>query len=79
MNLAAKAFLFNKNAEYFNIKIIVNRTLKRKQLKLQIWQRYGLIKKLHNVVIFIRQSPQRQKIFKNLTKIGEIFAELVLI
>lgn len=79
MNLAAKAFLFGENSEDFDVEIIVNRTLKRERAELQVWRRCGPIGKLHNVVVFIRRSPQRQEAFKDLAEIGEAFAELVLI
>lgn len=79
LNLAAKAFLYGKNPENFDEEVLINRTLAREQEELQAWRRRGPIGKLHNVVVFIRRSPQRLDIFRELADAGDDFAELKMV
>jgi hypothetical protein len=79
LNLAAKAFLYGKNPENFDEEVLINRTLAREQEKLQAWRRRGPIGKLHNIVVFIRRSPQRFDNFRELAEAGDDFAELRLV
>jgi hypothetical protein len=79
LNLAAKAFLFGKDGENFDEEILINRMLVREQAELQAWRKKGPIGKLHNVVVFIRRSPQRQETFSELAEAGDKHADLALL
>ena len=69
INLAAKAFIFGQDVEVFEMEAkpadndapVDLNVLKRAQLA---WRKRGPIGKLHNVVIFIRSSPQRREYWK---------------
>jgi hypothetical protein len=52
LNLAAKAFLFGKNAEDFDEEVLVHHTIAQEQAELQRWRRCGPIGKLHNCVVY---------------------------
>jgi hypothetical protein len=79
LNLAARAFLFGQNAEDFDKEILVNRTLAQEKAELQAWRKRGPIGKLHNVVVFIRRSPQRRETFMDLAEAGDEFSDLMLV
>lgn len=70
INLVAKAFLFGTNVKAFETATNVidkdtasinSETIKKAQ---KAWRDQGAIGKLHNLVIFIRGSPQRREAFK---------------
>jgi hypothetical protein len=68
INLAVKAFLYGKNAESFEVEIS-DLDLKKLEEKhylelLAAWRKKGPVGKLHNIVIWIRRTPQRRQIFK---------------
>lgn len=52
-NLAAKAFLWGTNVQSFERDINVQTTLQNDQEKLKLWQKKGLMGKLHNIVTYI--------------------------
>jgi hypothetical protein len=79
LNLAARAFLFGQNAEDFDEQILIHRTLAREQAELQEWRKRGPIGKLHNIVVFIRRSPQRRETFLELADAGDEFSDLMLV
>ena len=79
LNLAAKAFLFGKDPEGFDEMIITHRALAREQAELQEWRKNGPIGKLHNVVVFIRRSPQRQEFFQDFAEDGDECGDLVVV
>ncbi len=68
VNLAAKAFLFGEEADAFELEVdsYTQRQLEEKELK--AWRKLGPIGKLHNVVTYIRRTPQRRKAFIDLAK-----------
>jgi hypothetical protein len=69
INLAAKAFLFGSDTEAFEQVVeqvtddtpFDSKTMKDAQAA---WRKKGAIGKFHNVVSFIRSSPQRREAFK---------------
>lgn len=78
LNLAAKAFLFGKDAANFDEEIIVARALAQERRELEAWRKRGPIGKLHNVVVFIKRSPQRQETFGEFAEDDDKYADLVL-
>ena len=64
INLAAKAFLFGDKAEAFEIEADnlgnLKLEIKYEQELLRLWRRRESIGKLHNIVSYIRRSPQRR-------------------
>lgn len=68
INLAAKAFLFGQNPDAFDrdLKSVdeYNEEVKGREL----WRKRGPIGKLHNVVFYIRRTPQRREEFEDKVK-----------
>jgi hypothetical protein len=69
INLAAKAFIFGKDVEAFEAMVShidENDDLNSDQMKKAqlAWRTKGVIGRFHNLVIFIRSSPQRREAFK---------------
>lgn len=71
LNLSAKAFLFGKNADAFEVEHDTNVLLGREEAELAIWRKHGPIGKLHNVVVFIRRTPQRRELFIKISNLEE--------
>lgn len=70
INLAVKAFLYRENAESFEVEMS-DLDLKKLEEKyylelLAAWRKKGPVGKLHNIVIWIRRTPQRRQIFRNI-------------
>ena len=72
INLAAKAFLFGDDLDAFELEI---NTLEKLKLEIRyerellaLWRKRGSIGKLHNLVIWIRRSPQRRESFMSLSR-----------
>jgi hypothetical protein len=69
INLAAKAFIFGKNVEAFEAVVdtvnnstpIDSQAMRTAQNE---WRKRGALGKVHNIVIFIRCSPQRREAFR---------------
>jgi hypothetical protein len=69
INLAAKAFIFGKNVDVFEASVeniednapFDSEIIRQAQ---ENWRKKGAIGKFHNVVVFIRSSPQRREAFK---------------
>jgi hypothetical protein len=69
INLAAKAFIFGQDVKAFEADVegvddsvpIESDKMKKAQ---QAWRLKGPIGKLHNIIVFIRSSPQRREAFK---------------
>ena len=68
LNLAAKAFLFGKDADAFkkNTNSKYNNTYIKKLREL--WRKKEPIRKFHNLIIYIRVTPQRREKFLDLLK-----------
>jgi hypothetical protein len=64
LNLVARAFLFGKDAETFELQSQANVLLNAVEADLLHWRKKGPVGKLHNIVKFIRASPQRSERFK---------------
>src|SRR5947199_9107450 len=67
INLAAKAFLFGINADAFEREITNNEKIdienedeheREQEVKLKRWRAKGPIGKLHNIIVYIRNTPQ---------------------
>ena len=73
INLVTKAFLFGTNIKAFKAETgTVNKDLappdSEAMKKAQgAWREKGVIRKLHNIVIFVRALPQRREAFKRKT------------
>jgi hypothetical protein len=68
INLAAKAFLFNKDIDAF--KLTINNARERSHLKVlrKSWRKKEPIGKFYNTIKYIRITPQRREEFKRLLK-----------
>ena len=66
LNLVVKGLLFGKDAEAFENEVQTVYKLQQEERELELWRKRGPIGKLHNVVVFIRRSPQRIEEFKRL-------------
>jgi hypothetical protein len=64
LNLVARAFLYGEDFEAFEAESQVFGLLSRQEDDLRHWRKKGPVGKLHNVVRFIRSSPQRSELFK---------------
>src|SRR5438876_8961117 len=78
-NLAVNAFLYGDDPESFEAEIFVNAALAREKAELLAWRKHGLIGKLHNIVVFIRRSPQRREIFIDLADEDDLYTNLMLV
>lgn len=64
INLAAQVFLYGNDEEIFIAEVYgVSRDPDMKK-QLEVWRKNGPIGKLHNIVTFIRRSPQRREQFR---------------
>jgi hypothetical protein len=70
LNLAAKAFLFGKETSAFedavdlvneNDEAVESDKMKKAQ---DLWRKKGPVGRFHNIVVFIRSSPQRREAFR---------------
>ncbi|KAJ6437054.1 peptidyl-prolyl cis-trans isomerase-like 4 [Purpureocillium lavendulum] len=66
LNLVARAFLFGKDADSFELESDINYMSGLAEQDLRHWRSKGPIGKLHNIVKFIRSSPQRSEYFKRI-------------
>ncbi|KJZ75821.1 hypothetical protein HIM_04645 [Hirsutella minnesotensis 3608] len=66
LNLVARAFLFGKDAESFELESDINSMRGLAEQDLRHWRSKGPIGKLHNIVKFIRSSSQRSEYFKRI-------------
>jgi hypothetical protein len=68
INLAAKAFLFGKNADAFEDSTDAARKNGHLEALREEWRKQGPVGKLHNTVKFIRCTAQRREAFEVLMK-----------
>ncbi|KAL9570405.1 hypothetical protein ACKAV7_005413 [Fusarium commune] len=66
LNLIARVFLFGKDAESFELESDINGIRGLQEQDLRHWRSKDPIGKLHNIVKFIRSSPQRSEYFKRI-------------
>jgi hypothetical protein len=74
LNLAARAFLYGDNFESFEREAWDNNARaddEPDQANAYYWRQRGPIGKLHNIVKFVRASPQRSERFKAISKEAE--------
>ena len=71
INLAAKAFVFGTDADAFEMEADGLRALADEAKELNLWRKKGPVGKLHNVIKFIRRSPQRREEFANIAATAE--------
>jgi len=71
INLAAKAFLFGRNAESFEVETSNLREITHLEALLVLWRKQGPLGKLHNTLAFIRKTPQRREAFQKNCKAVE--------
>ncbi|SCO91193.1 uncharacterized protein FRV6_15321 [Fusarium oxysporum] len=64
LNLVAQAFLYGDDATSFELQSEAYGMLERVEEDLEHWRAKGPVGKLHNIVKFIRASPQRTEAFK---------------
>ncbi|KAJ0126493.1 hypothetical protein HZ326_30403 [Fusarium oxysporum f. sp. albedinis] len=64
LNLVAQAFLYGDDAASFELQSEAYDMLERVEEDLEHWRAKGPVGKLHNIVKFIRPSPQRTEAFK---------------
>jgi hypothetical protein len=63
INLAAKAFLFGKDAEAFELNTNAARAVTHLERLRELWRKKGPLGKLHNTLVFIIRTPQRREAF----------------
>ncbi|KAM5527636.1 transposase-like protein [Fusarium oxysporum f. sp. phaseoli] len=68
LNLVARAFLYGEDFESFEAESQVFDLLGRREDDLRHWRKKGPVGKLHNVIKFIRSSPQRCELFKRILR-----------
>ncbi|RKK92477.1 hypothetical protein BFJ70_g17772, partial [Fusarium oxysporum] len=68
LNLVARAFLFGKDAESFELESDINGMRGLVEQGPDHWRTKGPIGKLRNIVKFIRSSPQRSEQFKRVAR-----------
>lgn len=76
LNLVAKAFLFGNNAEILYAEVPVN-DFNAYQADLRRWRQKGSVGKLHNIVKFIKSSPQRTEEFKKIAASMDLLGDEV--
>lgn len=79
LNLASSAYIYGNDPMSFEAEIMVHQALAREQAELRAWRKHGPIGKLHNIVVFIRRSPQRREAFKRLADDSHEARNLMLI
>jgi hypothetical protein len=88
INLAAKAFLFGKDADTFEEESCTKKQLSKLEAVRKLWRKKGPLRKFCNTVCFIRKAPQRRKSFLSIYrneigkeiegKLSKIFRLLIL-
>lgn len=68
INLIAKAFLFGNRSETFGADIAVAEGVSDLEGAMKLGRKQGAIGKLHNLIRFIRASPQREELFMDLVE-----------
>lgn len=71
LNLAAKAFLFGIDSDAFDLGDDPEATSDQQEQRLEEWRKFGAVGKAHNLVVFIRASPQRIGLFKRIAALEE--------
>lgn len=65
LNLAAKAFLFgNEKASFEDVELDNSVPMTALEAEMVFWRTKGPLGKLHNLVVYIRKTPQRREAFQ---------------
>jgi hypothetical protein len=75
MNLVVKAFLWGEEPETFELEVESLRNQQDEEAELLLWRRRGPIGKLHNIIVWIGQSPQCRDKFNE--KVKQLHPECV--
>ena len=82
INLAVQALLFDIDPNAFTVEILVATKLKHERKLLNVWRKRDPLGKLHNIVKFIRSSPQRRERFRaiecDVMAIADLFEDLMI-
>ena len=68
INLIAKAFIFGNKSESFEADVAIAESTNDLEIAMKLWRKQGVIGKLHNLIRFIRASPQREALFLDIAK-----------
>jgi hypothetical protein len=68
LNLAAKAFLFSKDADAFKEDTNSKRSNAHVKKLPELWRKKGPVRKFYNLVLYIRVTPQRRERFLDILK-----------
>ena len=71
VNLAAQAFLLGKKADTTLEELELAYSRHDFELIAKIWRKQGALGRLHNIVRYIRMSPQRREEFRKIVVGGE--------
>ncbi|RYC77799.1 hypothetical protein BFJ63_vAg19327, partial [Fusarium oxysporum f. sp. narcissi] len=66
LNLAARAFLWGEDPDSFEREAFTEAAFQVEERELRLWRKRGAVGKLHNIVRFVRASPQRRELMKSL-------------
>uniref|UniRef100_A0A0D2YCV7 HAT C-terminal dimerisation domain-containing protein n=1 Tax=Fusarium oxysporum (strain Fo5176) TaxID=660025 RepID=A0A0D2YCV7_FUSOF len=66
LNLAARAFLWGKDPDSFEREAFTEAAFQVEESELRLWRKRGAVGKLHNIIRFVRASPQRRELIKYL-------------
>lgn len=66
INLAARAFLWGEDPDSFEREAFTEAAFQVEERELRLWRKRGAVGKLHNIVRFVRASPQRGELMKSL-------------
>ncbi|KFA81821.1 hypothetical protein S40288_09571 [Stachybotrys chartarum IBT 40288] len=66
INLVARAFLWGGDPDSFEREAFTEAAFQVEERELRLWRKRGAVGKLHNIVRFVRGSPQRPELMKSL-------------
>jgi hypothetical protein len=68
VNLAARAFLWGEDPDSFEREAFTEAAFQVEERELRLWRKRGVVGKLHNLIRFVRASPQRRELMRSLAK-----------
>ena len=68
LNLVAHHFLLGEDADAFQREVLVNELLQQDEKNFKLWRKQGPVGKLHNIVRFVRASPQRSELMREIAR-----------
>ncbi len=69
INLVAKTFIFGNKSESFEADVMIVESTNNLEIAMKLWRKQGVIGKLHNLIRFIRASPQREVLFLDIAEL----------